>query len=102
MMRILTREDNIPLTLINEVSNLLKTNNTKTNIAAAFINLNGLKIIRDVLNKSNETRIVTSNITEKAYRWLMRVKSNNNRSLSSTITYMQNYTSSTTTKTTSR
>jgi HKD family nuclease len=71
MIRILTRDDDIPSILIKEVHNLFKTRDFEVDIATAFVNSNGLMIIKDPLTNSDKSYLVTSNITKKAYNWLV-------------------------------
>jgi len=71
MIRILTRDDDIPSILIKEVHNLFKTRGFKADIATAFVNSNGLMIIKDLLINSDKSYLVTSNITKRAYNWLV-------------------------------
>jgi len=70
VIRILTRDDDIPSILIKEVHNLFKTRGFEVDIATAFVNANGLRIIKDLLI-NGKPYLVTSNITKKAYDWLI-------------------------------
>jgi len=49
VIRILTRDDDIPSILIKEVHNLFKTRGFEVDIATAIVNANGLRIIKDLL-----------------------------------------------------
>jgi len=70
MIRILTRDDDIPSILIKEAHNLFKTRDFEVDIATAFVNANGLRIIKDLLI-NGKPYLVTSKITKKAYDWLV-------------------------------
>jgi len=71
MIRILTRDDDIPSILIKEAHNLFKTRDFEVDIATAFVNANGLRIIKDLLI-NGKPYLVTSNITKKAYDWFSK------------------------------
>jgi len=70
VIRILTRDDDIPSILIKEAYNLFKTRGFEVDIATAFVNANGLRIIKDLLI-NGKPYLVASNITKKAYDWLI-------------------------------
>ena len=71
VIRILTRDDNIPSIIINGACNLFRTKKFEVDIATAFVNVNGLRIIKDLLI-NGKPYLVTSNITKKAYDWFSK------------------------------
>jgi len=60
VIRILTRDDNIPSIIINGACNLFRTKKFEVDIATAFVNVNGLRIIKDLLI-NGKPYLVTSN-----------------------------------------